>query len=72
MKVKCFELDCKKTKNASITEGVNVGALEEKINKFLAENPAVKVKDLRMTGFASPISDFLTQFTTVAILLYEE
>ena len=70
MKVKFFE------HVVSISPGGggegNFAEVEVRINEFLAENPGIRVLDVKLAALAAPIGDLVTNYGVVAVLMYDD
>jgi hypothetical protein len=53
-------------------DGKEFGGIEKQINEFLASNPKIHVIDVKLTSHAAPVSDIVTNYALMALLLYNE
>ena len=46
--------------------------LESKINKFLEDNPNIRVKDIKLAAHAAEVSNIATNYALFALVLYDD
>ena len=70
MKVKSFHIISTVPAGRSSSD-TDFTDIDKDINKFLSDNPNIKVVDIKLTAFAAPVGEHVTNYNIHAMLIYE-